>query len=1180
MLMRINSLPCALSLLLATTPLASQTHSAAGFGAMGRVGFGSSIAVSGQEVFVGRNEVAPGFPVPAARAGGVHVFRRSGSGWVEAVTISGAGAVVGDGFGSVLAVAGDYLAVGAPTGGGGGAVYVFERRGEGWSQAARLTTPAPADSAARFGRAIALSGERLLIGAPGSGEAMGEVYLASRSGAGWGPPVRIATGVEPAGRFGAAVALLGDLALVGAPGDAPSGGLGAGRPQIKPGSATLYQLRGDGWGEAAKLRPDPDTTVMYGAAVLLGEGEALVSSPYAARATGRVYVFRPGAAGWALAERLRASAQTPGAFGGSLAMDGATLLVGAPAARSGTGDVFVFGREGSAWTERQILPGQAAGLGVLFGSSVGLAGEVAAVGGPMDAFFAGVGTVFARREGRWTEAARIGDAGDELPVVTGGEVRCADGKAAAFDCEQVDLLAFLPKSALGAERGIMINDLWGWTDPQSGREYAIVGRMDGTVFVDVTDPQQPRYLGQLPLHQGARTNLWRDMKVYQSHVFIVADNAGPHGVQVFDLTRLRNVRRPPETFTEDAHYDRIASAHNIVIDTTSGFAFTVGSSGGGETCGGALHMIDIRNPKQPAFAGCYADPATGRARTGYTHDAQCVTYGGPDEKYRGREICFNASETAVGIADVTDKRNPRSIAVGEYPNTGYTHQGWLSDDQRYFFVNDELDELAGNAPRTRTLVWDVSSLDEPVLAREFLGTTAASDHNLYVKGNHVFESNYVSGLRILDISDPRNPREVGYFDTVPLGENVPGFAGSWSNYPYFKSGTIVVTSMMEGLFILRHRPTQLSSRSAMTPLPPVRSLAALIGALGAAHAAPAAAQGARLYVTNQDDATVSVADLATHRVLETVDLQTLGFGPNAKPHHAQVEPDGSHWYLTLIGGNKVLKLDRQNRIVGSVDMEVPGLMALDPTSDLLVVGHSMSAVNPPRRLTVIRRSTMQKIDEYDVFFPRPHALVVDPRGGFAYAASLAENQVASMSLADGHLELVNIDGPPLTLTQFAVSPDGRWLVATAQTANQLIVFDLTTPGKPKLSRIVALEGGPFEPGFTPDGRLVFVTNLDGNAVSVIDPATWTVAEVIRHDAFRQPHGVATSPDGRYVYISNRFQAGGAHDHEGHKATGAGNVAAICIATRRVAAVMGVGHYAAGIGVAMAADLTAVTPPCG
>ena len=225
---------------------------------------------------------------------------------------------------------------------------------------------------------------------------------------------------------------------------------------------------------------------------------------------------------------------------------------------------------------------------------------------------------------------------------------------------------------------------------------------------------------------------------------------------------------------------------------------------GGETCGGGLHMIDVRDPTNPNFAGCFSDPATGNTGTGYSHDAQCIVYKGPDTQHQGKEVCFGANETAISISDVSDKSNPVPIATATYPNPGYVHQGWISDDHRYFYVNDELDELSG-VERTRTLVWDIEDLDGPVLVKEHMGETSSSDHNLYIQGQFMYQSNYVSGLRILDISDPANPKEVGFFDSVPVGENSPGFAGSWSNYPFFESGVIVFTSMREGLFVVRKR---------------------------------------------------------------------------------------------------------------------------------------------------------------------------------------------------------------------------------------------------------------------------------------------------------------------------------------------------------------------------------------
>jgi choice-of-anchor B domain-containing protein len=216
-------------------------------------------------------------------------------------------------------------------------------------------------------------------------------------------------------------------------------------------------------------------------------------------------------------------------------------------------------------------------------------------------------------------------------------------------------------------------------------------------------------------------------------------------------------------------------------------------------------MIDIRQPTSPKFAGCFADARTGRASTGYSHDAQCVTYTGPDAEHRGREICLGSNENALSIADVTDKSSPIALARASYPNVAYAHQGWLTEDQRYFYMNDEGDEIAGTVPGTRTLIWDVADLDDPVLAGEYIADNRASDHNLYVRGDFLYQSNYVSGLRILDISEPEAPRLVGYFDTVPWGEDEPGFDGSWSNYPYFDSGTLVVTSGKEGVFLLKKR---------------------------------------------------------------------------------------------------------------------------------------------------------------------------------------------------------------------------------------------------------------------------------------------------------------------------------------------------------------------------------------
>ena len=386
-------------------------------------------------------------------------------------------------------------------------------------------------------------------------------------------------------------------------------------------------------------------------------------------------------------------------------------------------------------------------------------------------------------------------------AITGGALPCRYGLAAGFRCDGVDLVSYLPLADIGAAPDGPVNDIWGWTDAATGTEWALVGHIAGTSFIDLSDAQSPVYAGILPFTDGSIPSVWRDIKVYRDHAFIVSDAAGGHGMQVFDLTRLRDATGAPLTFEPTVVYDRIGSAHNIVINEETGFAYSVGGGHGGETCGGGLHMIDIRDPARPAFAGCFADRSTGIFGTGYTHDAQCIVYRGPDTSHRGREICLGANETALAVADVTDKDRPFSIAVASYPLLEYAHQGWIDEAHEYFYMNDEGDENRG-LRRTRTLVWDLRDLDDPILVNEYRGKTRTTDHNLYVRGNLMYQSNYKSGLRILDISNRPRPQEIAFFDTEPTGETKE-LVGSWSNYPYFDSGIIAVTSMYEGVFFLR-----------------------------------------------------------------------------------------------------------------------------------------------------------------------------------------------------------------------------------------------------------------------------------------------------------------------------------------------------------------------------------------
>ena len=376
------------------------------------------------------------------------------------------------------------------------------------------------------------------------------------------------------------------------------------------------------------------------------------------------------------------------------------------------------------------------------------------------------------------------DTGDDLNFKA-----CENGMADIYPCDGYDLLARVPLSDFGAQSA---NDIWGWTDPMTTKEYAIIGLDNGTAFVDISDPENLIYLGRLPT--ATTSSPWRDIKVYNDHAFVVSEASG-HGMQIFDLTRLREVSNPPINFTVDASYNGFGNAHNVVINEVSGYAYGVGTARDDAYFGGA-HFINIQQPVNPIADG-------GVGINGYTHDANVVTYNGPDTEHVGKEIYVGANENSIVVVDVSDKSNPQNISVINYSNTAYTHQGWFTEDHRYFIVGDELDEVNFGF-NSRTLVFDLTDLDVPLLHTTYTGSTTAIDHNGYVKGNEYFLANYTAGVRVLDISgiDSEIVTESGYFDTYP-SNNVPQFNGVWSVYPYFNSGKILVNDINSGLFIVR-----------------------------------------------------------------------------------------------------------------------------------------------------------------------------------------------------------------------------------------------------------------------------------------------------------------------------------------------------------------------------------------
>ncbi len=751
--------------------------------------FGGAVTQAGDDIIVGMTG-------QNSTNSTVYVYRKNDDGeWAEAAQLVRSDNDGNDDrFGRALAADGNLLLVGGTLADNStGGVWVFERDADGnWMETGKLL-PESVMEGDSFGRSIALSGDFAAVGAAGTNEGKGAVYVFHRMDGEWSLHTTLESPYDgDGGFFGLDVAMEGTSLLVGA----PFTGQGEETPPQGDVYAYSYDADSNTWSSGSALAKFPGILddANFGLDIDMSGPMAVIAAPGLGGMLGGAVVYMNGGGAWNFAGIMLPYAPQSPNSGAPIKIVGNEVWMA-----SQMGVYQYMGIDQNVTSAQQLLGGDVTGA-----TAFSVNGDVAVVGqGGTDA-----AAILERGDDGWELVQTVETAYVDLyPSISGGQMECGTGVIEGFACQDVDLLSFVALGDLGGGKGIRMNDVWGWTDPESGREFALAGRSNGTSFVEVTDPENPIYLGDLPMTEGANAAAWRDMKVYQHYVYIVADGSGQHGMQVFDLNHLLDITEP-QTFAPDYYYADFGSAHNIVINEDTGFAYAVGVNSGGETCGGGLHMMDIREPLNPTFVGCFGHEGTGRAGTGYSHDAQCVVYNGPDTEHAGKEICFGGNETAVSIADVTDKDNPIAISVAEYPNAGYTHQGWLTDDHEYFYVNDELDEVSGEQSRTRTMIFDVRDLDDPILVTEMLGTTASSDHNLYVQGNYMYQSNYNSGLRIFDVSDPANPVEVAFFDVHP-GSDDAGFSGSWSNYPYFESGTILVTGIESGLFMLKKQQVDL-----------------------------------------------------------------------------------------------------------------------------------------------------------------------------------------------------------------------------------------------------------------------------------------------------------------------------------------------------------------------------------
>jgi choice-of-anchor B domain-containing protein len=393
---------------------------------------------------------------------------------------------------------------------------------------------------------------------------------------------------------------------------------------------------------------------------------------------------------------------------------------------------------------------------------------------------------------------------------------CVQGFAAAFPCRNVDLLSQVRLSELSTHPATMSN-LWGFVDLDDGREYAVVGLSNATAIVEVTDPQNPREVGSVP----GNTSLWREVKVYQffdaaagahrAYAYITTEAPGS-GLQVIELSGLPNSVSLANTITDfqtshTIYVSNVDYATNAAIAGRQAFIYIAGAN----LDLGAYRIFNLTNPVTPQRV------TVAPTGTGYMHDSTSLYLTDSrtahcDQGHNPCEVLVDFNVDSVDLWDVTNKSAPVLLSATSYPEVRFTHSGWPTEDQRFIVVHDELDELRIANFRTHIYTLEIDDLLAPSVVTSYIGPDTTTDHNGYAKGDRYYMSHYRRGLMIFDLTNPQALVEVGNLDTfLTPADNAAETEGAWGVYPFLPSGTILVSDIDNGLFILRDNTRNLDA---------------------------------------------------------------------------------------------------------------------------------------------------------------------------------------------------------------------------------------------------------------------------------------------------------------------------------------------------------------------------------
>ena len=421
--------------------------------------------------------------------------------------------------------------------------------------------------------------------------------------------------------------------------------------------------------------------------------------------------------------------------------------------------------------------------------------------------------------------------GPAIQAVSAAAAACTQGLAGQFPCRNLDFQSQVSLAQFSTAP-VSAANVWGFVDLNDNREYAVLGLRNGTAIVEVTDPANPREVVTI----AGNPSPWREVKVYQ--VFdaganrwrafaYVATEAANSGVQTIDLSGLPMTAGLASTNMDTGsqhtlYVSNIDYATNAALPGLTPVLYVAGSN----LNGGAWRAYSLANPAFPTLLTLspttrYMHDSTSLVVTG-ARAAQCAPGHDPCEVL----VDFNVE--AVELWDVTNRLQPVPLGIATNPNNRYIHSGWPTANASHLIFHDELEEIQLGL-QTQIYTMNLADLRAPTVQLSHTGATSTTDHNGYMRGTYYYVSHYRRGVVVYDAANPAQLVEVGHFDNyLTPSANVAGTDGAWGVYPFLPSGSVLVSDIENGLFVLRDH---------------VRDLAQNVGRLGFGALAASGSEG-------------------------------------------------------------------------------------------------------------------------------------------------------------------------------------------------------------------------------------------------------------------------------------------------------------------------------------------------